>query len=134
MNLKKNLLMILLMIVLTQMLSAQELSNNKKNLENELGIDLTRTYNGDEVNEIINIILEEADNTIDSAYKEGYKQATVELQPEIIYWKTLYETTQNNNKSELLKKNLIWNMIGFTTGCFLGGTAGFSIGINLNGK
>ena len=127
MNLKKKLLMILLPIVLIQTLSAQTLNENEKRSDNELGIDLTKTYTGQEVQEIINIILEEADVSIDNAYKEGYKQATVELQPEITYWKTLYEETQKSSFSS----NLKFNLISFGTGLLLGGVLGFTIGINI---
>lgn len=91
-----------------------------------------KTYTGNEVNEFINIILEEADLSIDKAYKEGYKQATVELKPEIEYWKTLYNETQKINRDENIKKYLISNIIGLTFGCALGGVTGFSIGININ--
>ena len=127
MNLKKNLLMILLPIVLTLTLSAQTSNENKKNLENELGIDLERTYQGTEVQAIIDIIFEEADKSIDSAYKEGYKQATVELQPEVEYWKTMYETRKRNSFSD----NLKFSLIGFGVGVLVGGYTGITIGIRL---
>lgn len=127
MNLKKSLLMILLLIVLTPILSAQTLNENKKNSENELGIDLTRTYTGQEVQQIIDIIFEEADASIDSAYKEGYKQATVELKPDVEYWKTMYESTKKNNFSEILK----FTIIGLGTGLILGSYSGVIIGINI---
>ena len=127
MNLKKNLLMILLLIVLTPTLSAQTLNENKKNSENELGIDLTRTYTGQEVQQIIDIILEEADASIDAAYKEGYKQATVELKPDVEYWKTMYETSKKNNFSEALK----FTLIGFGSGLILGSYSGVVIGIHI---
>ena len=124
---KKNLLMILLPIVLTLTLSAQTLKENKKNSENDLGIDLTKTYSGTEVQAIIDIILEEADNSIDKAYKEGYKQANVELLPEIEYWKTLYESRKNSSFAEYLK----YSLIGFSSGLLLGGFTGFTIGIRI---
>lgn len=127
MNLKKSLLTILLLIVLTPILSAQTLNENKKNSENELGIDLTRTYTGKEVQQIIDIILEEADASIDSAYKEGYKQATVELKPDVEYWKTMYETSKKNNFSEALK----YTIIGLGTGLILGSYTGVVIGIQI---
>lgn len=127
MNLKKKLLMILLPIVLIQTLSAQTLNENEKPLDNELGIDLTKTYTGQEVQEIINIILEEADVSIDNAYKEGYKQATVELMPEIDYWKTMYEETQKTS----FAINLKYNLISFGAGLLLGGALGFTFGINI---
>lgn len=127
MNLKRNLQVILLLIVLTPILSAQTLNENKKNSENELGIDLTRTYTGQEVQQIIDIILEEADTSIDSAYKEGYKQATVELKPEVEFWKTLYETNKKNSFSEALK----YALLGFGSGFLVGGFSGVYIGLKI---
>ena len=127
MNLKRKLLMILLPIALTLILSAQTSNENKKNSENELGIDLTRTYQGTEVQAIIDIILEEADKSIDKAYKEGYKQATVELQPEVEYWKTMYDTRKKNSFTD----NLKFSLIGFGSGLLLGGYAGITIGIKI---
>ena len=127
MNLKKKALMILLLIVLMPMLSAQTLNENKQNSGNELGIDLTRTYTGQEVQTIIDIILEEADKSIEDAYKEGYKQATVELQPDVEYWKTMYETRKNNTFSD----NLRFSLLGFGAGLFLGGVSGVAIGVKI---
>lgn len=127
MNLKRKALMILLPIVLILTLSAQTSNENKKNSENELGIDLTRTYTGKEVQEIINIILEEADISIDNAYKEGYKQATVELEPEVEYWKTMYDTRKKNSFSDILK----FTIIGFSSGLLLGGYTGVTIGMKI---
>lgn len=127
MNLKQKLLRLLLVIALMPMLSAQTLNENKKNSVNELGIDLTKTYTGQEVQTIIDIIFEEADISIDNAYKEGYKQATVELQPDIDYWKTMYETRKNNTFSD----NLRFCLLGFGAGIVLGGVSGFSIGIRI---
>ena len=119
--------MILLLTVLMPMLSAQTSKENNKSLENELGIDLTKTYTGQEVQAIIDIIFEEADISIDKAYKEGYKQATVELQPEVEYWKTMYETRKNNTFSDYLK----FSLIGFGAGFIFGGFSGIAIGIRL---
>ncbi len=109
------------------MLSAQTSQKSKKNLENELGIDLTKTYSGDEVNEIISIILDEADNSIEAAYKEGYKQATIELKPEVEYWKTLYEKQKENKLSDYIT----CISISFASGFIAGGFSGYSIGIKV---
>ncbi len=119
--------MILLLIVLMPILSAQTLPKNKKNLENELGIDLTKTYSGTEVNEIISIILDEADNSIEAAYKEGYKQATIELKPEVEYWKTIYENKENIK----IKDYITLISISFATGFFAGGFSGYSVGVRI---
>ena len=127
MNWKKKVLMTLLPIVLILTLSAQTLKENRKNLDNDLGIDLTKTYTGPEVQAIIDIILEEADTSIDNAYKEGYKQATIELEPEVEYWKTMYKTRKNNSFSD----NLKFTLIGFGSGLLLGGYAGVTIGVKI---
>lgn len=127
MNLKRKALMILLLTALTLTLSAQTSKENKKNSGNELGIDLTKTYQGTEVQEIIDIILEEADKSIEEAYKEGYKQATVELQPDVEYWKSMYETRKKNSFTD----NLKFSLIGFGSGLLLGGYAGVTIGIRI---
>ena len=127
MNLKKKLLMILMPIVLILTLSAQTSNENKKHLDNDLGIDLKKSYQGTEVQAIIDIILEEADNSIDAAYKEGYKQATVELEPEVEYWKAMYNTRRKNSFSDNLKCSLL----GFSAGLLLGGYAGITIGVRV---
>ena len=80
-----------------------------------------------EVQAIIDIIFEEADKSIDQAYKEGYKQATVELKPDVEYWKTMYETCRKNNFSEILK----FTIIGFGSGLILGSYSGAVIGMHI---
>jgi hypothetical protein len=127
MNLKKRLLMILLPIVLIMTLSAQTSKENRNNSDNDLGIDLARTYQGKEVQAIIDIILEESDNSIDKAYKEGYKQATVELLPEVEYWKTMYE----NQKKNTLTKILTFSLISFGSGLIVGEVSGITIGLKI---
>lgn len=67
---------------------------------------------------MIHIILEESDIAIKDAYNEGYKEAYVELQPQIDYWKSLY-----NAEKEDVKKLKIKNFtIGFITGIVIPGT------------
>ena len=128
MSLKKKVLMILLLIALTLTLSAQTSSESKKLLDNDLGIDLTRTYSGTEVQAIIDIILEEADKSIEDAYKEGYKQATVELQPEINYWQKMYEVRKTNTFND----NLKFTLIGFGSGIVIGTYTGLNIGLKIS--
>ena len=68
--------------------------------------------------QMIHIILEESDIAIKDAYNEGYKEAYVELQPQIDYWKSLY-----NAEKEDVKKLKIKNFtIGFITGIVIPGT------------
>ena len=79
---------------------------------------------------MIDIIFEEADNSIESAYKEGYKQATVELQPEITYWKSLYDYKKADVFSNSMKASIISAGAGFILGSFIGWTIGIKIPIN----
>lgn len=127
MNLKKNLLLILLITVLTMTLSAQTSKTNSRNLENDLGIDLTKTYTGTEVQALIDVILEESDISIQNAYQEGYKQATVELQPEVEYYKELYKLQKKQTISDKVK----FSLIGFSAGLLLGNCTGLAIGLNI---
>ena len=124
MNLKKCLLMTLLLTVLMLTLSAQTSNKSKTTSDNELGIDLTKTYSGQEVQAIIDIILEEADVSIEKAYKEGYKQATVELKPEIIYWQTRYNSSANTDFTTKLKIGIV----SFGSGFLVGGYSGYMLG------
>ena len=128
MNLKKRAQMLLLLTALTLTLSAQTSGENRKSLDNDLGLDLTRTYSGTEVQAIIDIILEEADKSIDEAYKEGYKQATIELQPEIDYWKKMYDIRKSNTFND----NLKFTLIGFSSGIVIGTYTGLNIGLKIS--
>lgn len=62
-------------------------------------------------------MLEESDISIQNAYQEGYKQATVELSPEVDYWKYLYENNQKNNR----KNNIKNYFYGLGSGVIIGG-------------
>lgn len=100
---------------------------NKTNLENELGIDLTKTYSGEEVSSLVEIILEEADTSIQKAYYEGYKQANLELLPKIEVLKY-----QVDHAKEMKIQNYITAAtIGFGVGCLTGGAIGFNIQVKL---
>ena len=83
-----------------------------------------------EVQALIDIILEEADISIDRAYKEGYKQATVELQPDIDFWKTMYTEKKRSSVSDIFKYSLIGFGSGLAIGCVGGFCIGFKIPIN----
>lgn len=113
-NSKKLLQAILLMLMLIRPMFSQEFQKNKQSLENEFGIDLTKNYSGQEVIELLNIVIEEADTSIANAYQEGYKQAVVELQPDIEYWKLKAEEKTS------WKKNLSYMISGFAIGTGLG--------------
>lgn len=84
------------------------------NYENVLEIDLNKTFSGHEVNNLVNIVLEEADIIIKETYAEGYKQATLELKPELNYYKSKYE----QQKKTGITKIITTIFIGFSVGYF----------------
>lgn len=127
MNLKKRLLTTLLLTVLIPALSAETSKKSNRISATELGIDLNKSYQGTEVQNIIEIVLEEADKSIDNAYKEGYKQATLELQPEVEYWKTMYQVKKGNT----ISNNIKFTLIGFGAGFLLGGAGGIAVGMRI---
>lgn len=88
---------------------------------------MNKSYQGTEVQKIIEIVLEEADKSIDNAYKEGYKQATLELQPEVEYWKTMYQVKKGNT----ISNNIKFTLIGFGAGFLLGGAGGIAVGMRM---
>ena len=101
---------------------------NKKNSENEYGIDLTKNYSGEEVLSMINIIMEEADSSIEQSFYEGYKLGKLEFEPELLYWKSIAETKKRLSFEEKFFSSAIGFGIGFVTG----GAAGFYIKMNTN--
>lgn len=69
-----------------------------------------------EVKQIINIILEEADIQIESAYKNGYKQGVIDYQPDVTYYQNLYADLQNKNKKSKINAILKSVGLGFVFG------------------
>lgn len=92
------------------------MTQNKQNLENELEIDLTKNYSGEEVASLIDIILEEADVIIQESYAEGYKQATLELLPQI----ESYKISNNSLKKDKVKNFFITTLSSLACGFILG--------------
>lgn len=125
MKLRTLLLVLLLIILPIKNLSAQQSNNTNQTTNNELGIDLTRSYSADEVLEIVNIILEEADAEIESAYEKGYKQGVLDYAPKVAYWKTLYEEQEKNS----LQNYITVGSISFGLGFLIGGLTGYFIQI-----
>ena len=127
MKLKKWLLVTLFQIVLILTLSAQVSDKNKINSGSVLETSSQKTYTRKEVQAIIETVLDEADISIKNAYQEGYKQATLELLPEVEYYKTLY----NSQKKTIINEKLKISLIGLSTGFLLGNCTGFYIGVNI---
>ena len=102
--------------------------NNKNQISAEqLGIDLTKNYSGKEVVELLEIVMEESELAIESAYKEGYKQAIVETKPDVLYWEKMYK----EQKKKTVKNSLIFSGVGLASGFILGNVTGYSICLKL---
>ena len=114
----------LLLTVPIKMMSAQQSATNNQILENELGIDLTKTYSATDVIELCSIILEEADISIKNAYDEGYKQAVLEYKPQL--------TLTENNYAKLKNSNVKYIVISGSAGIAVGFISGLLVGIKIN--
>lgn len=100
---------------------------NKITSDSVLETSSQKTYTRKEVQSIIDIVLDEADISIKNAYQEGYKQATLELLPEVEYYKTMY----NNQKNIILTEKLKLSLITVSAGFIIGNFSGIMLGINL---
>ncbi len=113
-------LLMLLLTVPIKMMSAQQSATNNQILENELGIDLTKTYSANDVIELCSIILEEADISIKNAYNEGYKQAVLEYKPQLTLTKNNYAKLKNNNVKYIVISGSAGIAVGFISGLLVG--------------
>ncbi len=105
-KLRKKAQLILFLSLLTLPLIWSESKQSRTVSGNEFGIDLTRTYTGSEVAELLGIMAEEADKAIESAYQEGYKAAVLEYSPENERLRSLAESIKLNLKEERKKISL----------------------------
>lgn len=119
-TLKKQMLLILFLIPMTKNLYCQEKNQLKQNFAQEFGIELNQNYNGDTVIDYLSIVIDEAEISIDKAYDEGYKQATIELLPEVEYYKKVY------SEEKKLKSKNNYNLMfgGFVVGISVGVVTG----------
>lgn len=81
---KKKLVMFLLLMLsslwilpLTAQNSTQNVPPSKTNSAKEYGIDLAGNYSGEQVWELVQILLEESDSAIGEAYARGYRQGAL---------------------------------------------------------
>ena len=125
---KKLMLVLLLTILPIKMIFSNPSQENKKISATELGIDLNKKYTGKEVEDIINIILDEADKSIENSYYEGYKQATLELQPTI----DILQYRINTKDDTKFLSYVTTATVGFGLGCLFGGITGICINLKLN--
>lgn len=84
-----------------------------------LGSDLEKSYSGEDVNEIINIIFEECDQSIIDSYNEGYKQAVLEYKPQLVITENKYIESKKNNFRNCTITCSIGFGVGFAAGCII---------------
>ena len=120
--------LILLPVLTMQMLSAQQKTESKQTLESEYGIDLKKSYTGSEVIALIKLVESEAEQAVDRAFDEGYKQGLLSGVPEAEYWKTRCSQLESKLSKERRRKWLFafgGLGAGLITGCGLGFTIRF---------
>ena len=128
MRLKALLLTLLFLPLTTHTSFAEKNTESKPTLESEYKIDLTRNYTGSEVLELIVIVEQEAEQAIEKAFNEGYKQGLLAGVPEAEYWKTRCSRLESKLSKERRRK---WFFAfggfgaGLITGCGLGFTIRF---------
>lgn len=122
------LLLPLCLLLQTQMSFAEKKTESKPTLDSKYEIDLTRSYTGSEIQELIRIVEEEANFAIDKAFDEGYKQGVLAYAPEVEYWKTKSNHLEIEI-SKLKRGRWIFALGGFGTGFLIGGGFGLSIRI-----
>lgn len=91
--------MILLLVLLTTTLIANESTGSPPSSGNEYGIDLSRSYAGTEVLEIVAVMDQEAVFGIKDAYAEGFKAGKKEEAGQSAYWKTIADQYRKPSKA-----------------------------------
>lgn len=95
---KHRLLIVLISLLMLNSLQAQS-ETNKNSSNNALGILLTKnSYSKEEVNQIINIMSDEANRQIESAYQNGFKAAMLVYVPDSAGLQAEREFYQSENE------------------------------------
>ena len=127
-KLNRRLQLILLLLPLVLTLYAESVNLLPNASEMKFRLDSTKSYTAQEVQELLDIVVEEAEKSITEAYNAGYKQGVIEFKPDVSYWKTKAEEYERQFLLEHRKK-WRWALSGFGIG-ILGG-AGITIGVRL---
>ena len=128
-KLNKLLQAILLTLLVTQTLCAENGNRSSNDLDSRSGIDLAKSYTGQEVQELIDFIMTEADGAIIEAYNAGYKQGVLAYKPDVEYWKVKAQGFEKELTSQKIK-NWMFCLSGVSIG-FLGGM-GLGFGLRLS--
>lgn len=86
-------------------------------------VELEKNYTGKEVQELLDIVIEEANATIEQAYSEGYKQGVFAYKPDVEFWKIKaigFERKLKEQKFQTIISTLGCISLGFIGGLSLG--------------
>lgn len=97
-------------------------------LKPKYGIELTRSYTGREVLELIDIVVEESEKNIIEAFNAGYKKGILEFKPDVEYWKVKALGFEKELKRQR-RDRWLYGLGGFALG-FAGG-AGIGFGVRI---
>ena len=126
MKLKALLLPILFLPLTTQMSFSESKTESSPTSASEYGIDLKKSYTGSEVIALIKLVESEAEQAIDRAFDEGYKQGLLSGVPEAEYWKTRCSQLERE-LSKTKRQKWLFAFGSFGCGLVAGCTFGFAI-------
>ena len=121
------LLMSLLLLPATQTLSAESGNPSPSVSGTRFNLESSKNYTAKEVQEILEIVIQEAEKSITEAYNAGYKQGVLEFKPEVSYWQT---EAENYKRQYLLERRKKWQWA--LGGAGLGFIGGASITLTLH--
>lgn len=102
----------LLTLPLTAQSSTRSAPPSRTDSAEEYGIDLTASYSGEQVWELVQIIFEESDSSIEEAYSRGYRQGALCAEE----WRGKYEQARHRQ----LTFGAGGTIAGTIVGCGLG--------------
>lgn len=126
MRLRVPLLTLLFLTLTTQTSFAQKKTESSPASASEYGIELTRSYSGSQVLALIQILEKEAEQSIDQAFNEGYKQGMLSAAPDAEYWR-VRATQYEAEITRLRKEKWLYAFGGFGFGIILGGSLGITV-------
>ncbi|MGP1427202.1 MAG: hypothetical protein ACTTKB_03180 [Treponema sp.] len=121
------LLLSLLLIPATQTLYAESGNPSPSVSGTRFNLESSKNYTAKEVQEVLDIVIEEAEKSITEAYNAGYKQGVLEFKPEVSYWQT---EAENYKRQYLLERRKKWQWA--LGGAGLGFIGGASLSLTLH--
>lgn len=98
------LLLSLLLLPATRTLYAESGNPSPSDSGTRFNLESNKNYTAKEVQELLDVVIEEAEKSIAEAYNAGYKQGVLEFKPEVSYWKAEAENYKRRLGLERGKK------------------------------